>query len=191
MKKFLKAMQNTGSIIFFPVLMYLMFSVFIVKVKFILVFFYVIYYSFLVHIIFYFMLYQSEKIVDFIDKKSGKLRFLRDMVMFILFLSMTFASFYSVIYHYDPDSFLYVGSGNILEKYFDFVAFSLGVFLINNNSAIIANSLYAKLFVSTEILSSFVMIVLILANLTELKNPFNEHLENKDVVESEQKKTPV
>jgi len=137
------------------------------------------------------MLYQSEKIVDFIDKKSGKLRFLRDMVMFILVLSMTFASFYSAIYHYDPDSFLNVGSGNILEKYFDFVAFSLGVFLINNNSAIIANSLYAKLFVSTEILSSFVMIVLILANLTELKNPFNEHLENKDVVESEQKKTPV
>ena len=176
-KKFLISIQNTGMIILFPILMYLAFCFFDGESSIILTS--IIYYLMLLFLVFFFMLFQTEKIVYFLDNRSGKLIFLKNMILFIIFISLTFASFYWVIYDYDNQSFLNVISGNRFEIYLDFAIYSLGVFLINNNSEIMPNTLYSKLFVSTEILSSFTTIVLILANLKELKNPFNEHLEKK------------
>jgi hypothetical protein len=128
----------------------------------------------------YFIVYQTEKIADFIDKKSGKLKFLAQILIIVLFTSLAFASYNWCIYDYNPDSFRNVKGDNYLELYLDFFYYSLGVFIMNNNSSIEPFSFYSKLFTGTEMIFSFVALVLILANYADLKSPFNEHLLNKD-----------
>jgi len=174
MKRLLLILQNSGSIILFPFLMYAIFNVFFNPSC--LVFPFIVNYLILIYLIFYFVLFQSEIISDLLNKKKEKKRFIQNMLLFVGFISMTFASFYLVIYDYDPNSFLNVCSGNYAEKYADFVFYSIGIFLGNNESDITANTFYSKLFVSTEVISSFATLVIILSNLRILQNPFNEHV---------------
>lgn len=111
---------------------------------------------------------QSEKIAKFIDGELDKFR-LTIYVLFVVFiLSLTFASYYSCIYKYDPNSFSKVNGDNFIERYINFFYYSLGIFLMNGNSSIEASSKYAILFSSTEMISSFIAIVLILTNYQSL-----------------------
>lgn len=145
------------------------------------IYFYAGFYYFLLLLsVWIYLLYQCEKIAEFIDEKMGKLKFILSILRVVLTLSLTFGSYYLCIYIYDPNSFLNVCGANIFERYFNFCYYSLGVFLMNGNSPITPNSIYATLFTSTEMITTFVAIVLILANYKALRDPFNEHV-NKQV----------
>ena len=124
---------------------------------------------------FYFILYQTEQIIDFLENKSTKFKFLLEIILIIIFLSLTFTSFYYVLYQFDLNSFNNVSGNNFLTKYTDFLYFSNGILLMNNQSQIIAQSTYAKLFTSTEMFTAFIMLIFILGNMKSLKNLFNDH----------------
>jgi hypothetical protein len=139
-----------------------------------------IFYFFLVYSVWLFLLYQCERLANFIDNKIRKLKFIGSILYIVIFVSLTFASYYFCIYHYDNNSFEFVKGSNLFEVYIDFLYYSLGIFLMNCNSSIVANSLIAKLFTVTEMATTFVAIVLLLANYKALRDPFNEHIENID-----------
>jgi hypothetical protein len=79
------------------------------------------------------------------------------------------------LFDYDHSNFSYVKAGNELFVILDFFFYSLGVFLMNNNSAIQGSSFTAMLFVGTEMFSAFVILVLILANYGDFKESKNKH----------------
>ncbi len=133
-----------------------------------------IFYIFLLITIFYFLTYQTEHILDFLNEKDSKLTFIIRIIFYILCFSLAFASYYHSIYLYDRGSFSNVVEGGFLDTYCDFFYYSTGTFLINNNSSIMAETIFAKILSGSEILSSFVSIIVILANYESLKDPIND-----------------
>jgi hypothetical protein len=125
-----------------------------------------IFFFFLLFSNFYFVVYHTEKIYQHNESSEGRFKFLAHTLGIIFFLSLTFASYYWCLYDYNESSFLNVDKEN---KYLDFLYYSFGVFIMNNTSEIQTNSLYAKLFVGTEMLTAFITLILILANYKDLK----------------------
>ena len=125
-----------------------------------------IYFLFLIFSNFYFVVYHTEKIYEHKENSEGRFKFLAHTLGIIFFLSLTFASYYWCLFDYDKSNFSNVSSEN---TYLDFLNYSFGIFIMNNTSEIQTNSLYAKLFVGTEMLTAFVTLILILANYKELK----------------------
>lgn len=176
MKKFLR--KNFGRnilIIVFPLLL-LFFSQHIYQFKTNLDYYLaaIIFYMMLLISVVYFIAFQTEYIYDFIKKKDSKLKFVLRTVFYIISFSLTFSGYYLSIYLFDNNNFINVTSGNFVEVYFDFFFYSIGVFLINNNSSILANTFFAKLITITEILSSFISIIIILGNFKALRNLIND-----------------
>ncbi len=132
--------------------------------------------------VFVFLLFQCEKIVELLDNKINKLKFISSIVYFITILSLTYASYYWCIYSFDNSSFKSVANDSFINTYIDFFYYSLGVFLMNNNSGIVANSVYAKIFSSTEMITTFIAIVMILSNYKSMKNPFDEHVVDENSI---------
>jgi len=172
--------NNVILINIFPLLLYQIFNLIGNENQWNLYVEWVIYFVFLLFSSFYYFLYLSEKLSDFIDKKIGKVKIIAFLFYIIISVSITFSTNYFCIYFHNQNSFNLVQGNNVFEIYLDFLYYSIGLFLMNNNSSISATSLVAKLFTATEIITSFVMIIILFANFKDLQNPFNEHLENKN-----------
>ena len=173
-KRIFTIVQNTLISIFLPFLLYYVMTTVCQKESLDTISF-VIYYCNLILFIFTFSIYQCEKIQDFLGHKIGQMKFICSICYILLSLSLIFTSYYFCLYIDNPLNFNNVSKGNIFEQYYDFFFYSLGIFVMNNQSSIESTSFYAKLFVSTEILTVFVLLVVIFANYKELNNPFNEH----------------
>jgi len=128
----------------------------------------VFYLMMLITVLFY-LKYHSEKITEFIFGKLNKIKFSIYILFVITYIPAICAVYYICIYKYDPCSFQNVNGANFLERYINFFYYSLGIFLMNGNSSIEASSPYAIIFSSTEMISSFIAIVLILTNYQSLK----------------------
>lgn len=163
-----------------PFLFYLMFKKIGNEYQWGLYFEWFIYFVLLLFSSFYYFLYLSEKLSDFINKKIGKVKIIAFLFYIIISVSITFSSYYFCIYLQNQNNFNLVQGNGVIEIYLDFLYYSIGLFLMNNNSSISATSLVAKLFTATEMITSFVMIIILFANFKDLKNPFNEHLVSKD-----------
>lgn len=129
--------------------------------------------------VFYFILYQCERIQDFISKKIGQMKFICSIIYIVMNFSAIFASYYTCLFIDNSSNFKNVIIGNWAETYIDFFFYSLGLFVMNNPSSIEAATIYSKLFVGTQLITIFVMLIIIFTNYRELNNPFNEHLKNK------------
>lgn len=168
MKNFIKYLNRHGVFVILPFFMYLIFRLMLVEEcnEFERYGFGFFFFFFLIISNFYFVLYQTEKIHEHEDNSSGRFKFLAHILGIIFFLSLTFASYYWCLFDYNKSSFLKVSEAN---EYLDFFYYSFGVFIMNNTSEIQPNSLYAKLFVGTEMLTAFITLILILANYKDLK----------------------
>lgn len=132
-----------------------------------LIYFYCLtFYFLLLYSCFYFVVYQIEKNFQHPDNVKGNFTFLVHVILIILFLSLIFSSYYWCIYNYNNLNFL-----NVDESYvfLDFLFYSFGVFIMNNSSDIQANTMYAKLFVGTEMFTAFICLILILSNFKDFK----------------------
>lgn len=127
----------------------------------------------------FFTLYQCERIQDFISKKIGQMKFICSIIYIVMNFSAIFASFYTCLFIDNSSNFKNVIIGNRAEIYIDFFFYSLGLFVMNNPSSIEAVTIYSKLFVGAQLITIFVMLIIILTNYRELNNPFNEYLKNK------------
>lgn len=168
MKNLFKYLNRHGVFVILPFFLYLIFRIMVLEScndleKYFFGFFF---FFFLIISNFYFVVYQTEKIHEHEDNSGGRLKFLAHTLGIIFFLSLTFASYYWCLFDYNKSSFLKVSEAN---EYLDFFYYSFGVFIMNNTSEIQPNSLYAKLFVGTEMLTAFITLILILANYKDLK----------------------
>lgn len=169
MKNIIKYLNKHGLFVVFPFLLYLFFRVMILKESsdFDKYSFGSFFFLFLVFSNFYFVTYHTEKIYQHNQNSEGRFKFLAQTLGIVFFLSLTFASYYWCLFDYDKSNFINVKSQS---EYLDFVYYSFGIFVMNNSSEIQANSLYAKLFVGTEMLTAFITLILILANYKDLKS---------------------
>lgn len=140
----------------------------------------VFYFLFLIYCVFYFFMYLTEVLEKFINSGITKLRFIWHIILIIIFTSLCFTSFYWCIYNFDNSNFSNLNETNWFYQYLDFFYYSIGIFLVNNESGIIPMSFYAKLFVITEKLTTYTLLIIFLSNYRILRNPFNEHLERKN-----------
>lgn len=115
---------------------------------------------------FYFIIFHTEKIHQHSENSQGRFKFLAHTLGIVFFLSLTFASYYWCLFDYNNENFINVKNTN---HFLEFLYYSFGIFIMNNSSEIEANSLYAKLFVGTEMLTAFITLILILANFKDLK----------------------
>lgn len=168
MKNLIRYLNRHGIFVIFPFLSYMFFRTILMEdcndfEKYSFGFFF---FFFLIFSNFYFIVYHTEKIHGHKDNIEGRFKFLGHTLGIIFFLSLIFASYYWCLYDYNKSSFINVSKGN---EYLDFLYYSFGVFIMNNTSEIQTNSLYAKLFVCTEMLTAFITLILLLANYKELK----------------------
>lgn len=119
--------------------------------------------------VFYFIVFQVEKIYEYNNNKNLRF-FLFQISSIILILSFVFTLYYWCLFDYDPSNFSNLKTENRFLVIIDFFFYGLGVFLMNNNSTIQADSFLAKLFVGTEMFSAFIILVLIFANYADFKN---------------------
>lgn len=167
----LKYLHRNGIFIVLPFFLYFFAMVFFPKESgsnyvFLLGF---LFYIYLLISIVYFLTFKIEKIVKYSISDDTKPILMAHVFMVIIFLTLAFASFYWCIYDYNHNSFKNVIGQNFFEQYFDFFYYSLGIFLVNNNSEIQAVSNYSKLFSLTEMLSTFISIILIFSNYKDFK----------------------
>ena len=169
MKNLISYFNRHGIFVFFPFFLYMFFKTYLLKSTnhFEEYSFGIFFFFFLIFSNFYFVVYHTEKIYEHTDSSEGRFKFLAHTLGIIFFLSLTFASYYWCLFDYNKSNFTNV---NFENKYLDFLYYSFGVFVMNNTSGIQANSLYAKLFVATEMLTAFVTLILLLANYKELKS---------------------
>lgn len=168
MKEIIRYSYRHGIFVIFPFMLYLFFNLFqkqcndVGKYSFgILFFFYLLLSNF------YFVIYHTEKIHQHSENSNGRFKFLAHTIGIVFFLSLTFASYYWCLFDYNSENFRNVNEPNF---FLEFLFYSFGVFIMNNTSEIQANSLYAKLFVGTEMLTAFITLILILANFKDLKS---------------------
>ncbi len=168
MKEIIKYLNIHGIFVIFPFLPYFIIKEILFKEfnDFEKFSFGLFFFSSLIFSSFYFILYHTEKIYEHKDNSEGRLNFLAHTLGIVFFLSLTFASYYWCLFNYNENSFIKVSNEN---EYLDFIYYSFGIFIMNNNSEIQTNSLYAKLFVGTEMLTAFITLILILANYKDLK----------------------
>jgi hypothetical protein len=168
MKDLVRYLNRHGVFVIFPFMLYLFFKLFqkecsdFEKYSFGFFFFF-----FLVLSNFYFVTYHTEKIYQHSENSGGRFKFLAHTLGIVFFLSLTFASYYWCLFDNNNVNFINVKESNI---FLEFLHYSFGVFIMNNTSEIQANSLYAKLFVGTEMLTAFITLILILANFKDLKS---------------------
>lgn len=172
MNKFLVEIIRNLTIVFFPFLIYYFFS-FINTMESsssnILNYFSGgLFYIYSIISIFYFILVQTEKITEYLTKKLNTIEFLINIVALIIFISLSYATFYWCIYDFNNETFNNVMGNNFIEIYFDFFYYSLGVFLVNNNSQIQAATYYSQIFTMTEMISTFIVIIIIFSNYKNL-----------------------
>ncbi|MDD2191483.1 MAG: hypothetical protein PHO12_02940 [Bacteroidales bacterium] len=182
-QKLINKLYSTGAIFIVPFLQYLVFHITLKESNNPTCHtntYYVSAYLLLLIIVFLYLLFQCEKNTDFINKKIGQLKFIISILSVVLTLSFTFGSFYLCLFMFDSNSFINVSGTKFFEQYFNFWYYSLGVFLMNSSSLITPNSITAKLFTLTEMITSFIAIVIILANYKILLDPFNEYLDERD-----------
>lgn len=170
-KRIIAYFKNHGVFVLLPLLSYVLFSV-IIKSE--LTDFYaysyaLFFYLFLLFSVFYFVTYQTEKIFSHIENSNGRFKFLAHTLGIVFFLSLTFSSYYWCLFDYNSESFLNVKKESGVFVFLDFVFYSFGVFVMNNASEIKVNSMYAKLFVGTEMFTAFITLILILSNFKDLK----------------------
>lgn len=170
-KRIIAYFINHGVFVLLPLLSYFSFNV-ILKSElndFYAYSYALFFYFLLLFSVFYFVTYQTEKIFSHIENSNGRFKFLAQTIGIVFFLSLTFSCYYWCLYDYNSASFLNVKKESDNFIFLDFLFYSFGVFIMNNTSEIQANSMYAKLFVGTEMLAAFITLILILANFKELK----------------------
>jgi len=134
------------------------------------------FYSFLLFFYFFLLISTMHIIINFvseihsINQSKPKYYIIGEVVKFILLTSFLFSTYYWIIQDYNNKNFSNVINGSKLEIFFDFYFFSITSFIMNNNSEIKPNTLLAKGIVLTQILASFITIVLFLAQYKEFGN---------------------
>lgn len=169
MKEFIRYLNRHGIFVFFPFFLYLFFKEVLQREsndfeKYSFGFFF---FFFLLFSNFYFVTYHTEKIYQHTENSHGRFKFLAHTLGIVFFLSLTFTSYYWCLFDYNKSNFINVKDSC---EFLEFLYYSFGIFIMNNTSEIQANSLYAKLFVGTEMLTAFITLILILANYKELKS---------------------
>lgn len=167
MKKWFLNQLRSFSFLLLPLISYLSFK--IVNSLECNYFFGLFFYFQLLITVFYFIVFQVEKIYEYNNNKNLRF-FLFQISSIILILSFVFTLYYWCLFDYDPSNFSNLKTENRFLVIIDFFFYGLGVFLMNNNSTIQADSFLAKLFVGTEMFSAFIILVLIFANYADFKN---------------------
>lgn len=169
-KKILKYVLRTGIISLLPILIVLNLKIENLNNEVINHVLILSLYFYLLISLVYYIKYQTEKISELIDNKKGNYNLIFKTLSIVFSISIMFGCYYLCLNELDTNSFKNVVGENMFFQFIDYTFFSFGIFIMNNTSEINANSFYSKLFVATEMLSSFLILVLIFANYNDLKN---------------------
>jgi hypothetical protein len=119
-------------------------------------------------------------IIEFVEKihivNEGKPKYylIWEVLKFIFLISILFSTYYWIINDNNSNNFLNVTKENKFAIFLDFFFYSLTSFIMNNSSDIKPNTILAKGIVLTQIIASFITLVLFLSQHKEFGNFFKQ-----------------
>lgn len=116
--------------------------------------------------------------VHIVNNEKPKYYLISEVLKFIFLNSILFSTNYWIIYDYNSDNFLNVKKGNGSEVFLDFFFYSFTSFIMNNSSEIKPNTILAKGIALTQIVTSFITLVLFLSQHKEFGN-FIKQIEDR------------
>ncbi|MCP9292727.1 ion channel [Gracilimonas sediminicola] len=125
---------------------------------------------------FYYVLYLKERIgLHYVSEKNFP-KTVFATVLTLLSISVSFAVDYLLIDHFGENSFTGYTGTSIFSKIFDFVYFSVMTLTTLGYSGVEPTSYWAKSIAGIQVLTSFSIVVFLLANMGEIK-PFKEEID--------------
>lgn len=131
------------------------------------------FYFFLLFFYFFLIISTINIIFEFVSAihncNIGKPKYyiIYEILKFVILISLLYSTYYWIIEDYDKSNFLNVKNGNGFQVYLDFYFYTVTSFLMNNSSDIKPNSFLSKGLVLTQVIFSFVTIVVFLSQYKE------------------------
>lgn len=120
--------------------------------------------------------YICEKAGELISKETNFWKFIISILIVLLSLSLSFSVQYYVLYLYNPDYFDNVPNSNCI---LEFLIFSFGVITNTTTSSILPNALVTKAIMCSEVLVSFIYLLVILANYGQIGKLLKKYQDGK------------
>jgi hypothetical protein len=142
--------------------------------------------------ILYYLAFSCEKAIEYGKRVISAKKLLLIYILIYLSIVILFANIYFCLYDIDKKYFSDNTTGNkVLETYFHFLYYSLGIMTTNNISNILATNLITKIISFSQMFVSFIYIIIIISNYSKIGNIVkNEKENNNESLPKEESKEP-